>query len=564
MIEEITITNLGVIEKASLNLHSRMTALTGETGAGKTMALTSLYLLMGGKADISKIRAGADRAVVEGIFTLPLSSPALEIVQNAGGNIDVVAERATLVIARHLLREGRSRAYLGGVSVPISLLRELSTYLFTVHGQADQLRLKSKQQHLQALDDFAELAQNDVYRTYKNDWEAYQVAVLELETAKVNAENLGTEKLALRAFLQRVAEVEPEVAEDDELRIELARLENLENFRVGVLNALDALNGSEQQNGAIDLLAQASKELRHTADSDLQNLVADLEEAQNLSAEVTNQLAHSLGQLVADPERIDKIHERRAQLNALQRELGMDISAILEKVVQAKARLQKLADPQQYLQNLQQRADTAYTKLRASGEQVSVLRLAAGDKLSARVTAELQALAMKDAEFKVCFKPLAEPSANGLDEVEFYLCPHRGATFTPLAETASGGEISRIMLALEVTLAKNTLTEHTFIFDEIDAGIGGNTALSVGKRLAQLAVGAQVLVVTHLAQVAAYANSHIVVSKSSNELTTITDVYAVTEQKREKELARMLSGQEDLPVARAHAAELLNNVDITG
>lgn len=558
MIEEITIRNLGVIAQAHLDLRAGMTAITGETGAGKTMALTSLHLLLGGKADISKIRTGAEEAFVEGIFSVAPDSPAIEIVEKAGGEVEKTAEQAVIITARKLLRTGRSRAYAGGVSVPATLLAELAAELFTVHGQSDQMRLVKSSAHLFALDTYAGLKSKPVWQQYMQAWEEYLRLQQELKTAQTASNDIGSEKIALTALLERIEKVAPQVGEDEALKQEAMRLQNTEVLRSSLNNTRLLLDGNTGQLGALELLDKAASELEYTGDTEIGKMAAALRNTSESAAEILNQTGEILESLQADPQHLDEIYARRAELRDLQQELSMNIPEILAKKSKAEQRLASLADPQAYLDELTTRTNSQQELVEKYGQEISEIRQRQAQLLSKAVTAELQELAMKDARLEIAVQPV-HPNSTGCDSVEFLLMPHKGATPGPLSQIASGGELSRIMLALEVVLAgAQEIIDHTFIFDEIDAGIGGKAALAVGKRLAQLAEKSQVLVVTHLPQVASWAGCQIVVEKI-NPRAGITEVREVKGEAREKELARMLSGHSDSTAARIHAAELLKD-----
>lgn len=563
MIEEIRIRDLGVIEEASVTFSATMNAITGETGAGKTMALTSLSLLMGSKADTSRVRAGADVASVEGTFVVAETSPAVEIVRGAGGRVDIEDDQAIIIVSRQVPRTGRSRSYVGGQSVPLAILQELATHLVTVHGQADQLRLASAAAQRDALDRFGGPAVAHVRRTYDEQWAQYLSARDALAEYKERAEQAGTERLALEALVTRVDAVKPRLGEDEELKSLALRLDNIEALRDSMSVASAAL--SSDDTGALSLLDSAARELRRAsnADTELAEYADRLSAVAQEASEVANELGIKLASLDADPQRLNAIHARRAELNALQKELAMSIEQILERRVQADIRLAEIEDPAAHLERLESELAAAKRRLREAGEALSNARRRAGEELSARVNSELADLAMKDARFGVDMVERDVPGPHGIDDIMFVLAPYAGSDFLPLASTASGGEMSRIMLSLEVVLSADTAdADHTFIFDEVDAGIGGSTALNVGSRLARIGDTSQVIVVTHLAQVAAAADTHIVVNKNESAHTTVTDVRVLDADERERELARMLSGHADSEVARTHAAELLSGTDM--
>lgn len=566
MIEELHIRNLGVIEQADVSFATGMTALTGETGAGKTMALTSLSLLMGGKAESQRVRVGADKAIVEGTFVVASDSPAIDVVREAGGDVDLDGDTAVIYVARHVPPSGRSRAFVGGHAVPVSVLHELATHLVTVHGQADQIRLRSQSAQREALDAFGGAEITNALASYGDAWSAYTTAKEAYREFEANAKTLGQQRLALEALVARVDSVKPQAHEDQELKALAQRLDNVEEIRSALAHASFLLDGSENEAGATARIDEAASSLaKLTAhDPELQQLVEQLRDEAIVLADVSVEILNRLRGLDADPERLNQIHARRAELNSLQRDLAMSLEEIIEARAHASTKLASFKDPTAYRETLQRACDEAQNALRTAGKTLSDLREKAAQRLADSVNRELAELAMKDATFSIILDPLDAPSRHGMDDVSFRLSPHRGAAPMALGATASGGEMSRIMLALEVTLAgANPPADHTFIFDEIDAGIGGKTALSVGKRLADLGDRCQVITVTHLAQVAAYARQHIVVEKDSAKTGAVTDVRLLSTDERERELARMLSGHDELNAARTHAAELLQVTGVT-
>ncbi|WP_124054746.1 DNA repair protein RecN [Arcanobacterium ihumii] len=563
MIEELNIRDLGVIEEAHLLLDSGMTAITGETGAGKTMALTSLHLLMGGKADATKVRAGSEKAIVEGVFRVNRQSPAVSIIEEAGGEVETDGDTVSIIVSRHVHSKGRSRAFAGGASVPVTILQELAEYLVTVHGQSDQLRLALPVQHRIALDEFSGITGSALENDYNELWTEYIKINQELDEFRERAQEAGTERLALEALIHRIDATKPEIGEDEALRSESIRLENIEDLRLAISQTLFSLAGDETQKGALEHIDSSIHCLEKTDDEELIKLAQSLATASSITSEVVNQLG-LLGESVdADPDRLNQIHERRAELRAIQRELSMDITTMLRRREEADVQLAQLQDPQAQIEQLETDLRNIRNKLENCASKISELRKQSATRLEKEVTGELQNLFMKDARFIVKVEKTEELSKDGMDSIEFLLAPHQGMPPGKLSTTASGGELSRVMLALEVILSKTVSdSDHTFIFDEVDAGIGGKTALLIGERLSQLSAQSQVLVVTHLAQVAAYAAQHVVVDKESVKGVAVTQVRVMNSDERERELARMLSGHENSEAARTHAAELLRGVTV--
>ncbi len=564
MIEEIRIENLGVITRAQVGLGAGLTVLTGETGAGKTMVLTGLNLLLGGKADVGAVRAGQRAASVEGRIAVPGSSPVTERAVEAGAQLD---DDGTLVVLRTVAAEGRSRAFLGGRSVPQAVLSELADDLVTVHGQADQARLRSPGRQRQALDAFAGVEHARTLAEYRTAWAELARLDEEIDDLTTRAQDRAREAELLRLGLAEVERVDPQPGEDVELAAETERLAHAEDLRAAATGAHAALTGDDMGGGesAAVVAVDAARRLLDSAghhDPVLAELATRVAEVGYLLADVATDLSGYLQDLQADPLRLAAVQDRRAQLTQLTRSYGADVDAVLAWYDTAGRRLLELDGGGDRLAGLTARRAEVARTLDGLAERLTEGRRRAADALAGAVTEELAGLAMGGARLVVEVGSSA-PGPWGRDAVEMLLVPHAGAPPRPLGKGASGGELSRVMLAIEVALATSPESgahrPPTFVFDEVDAGVGGKAAVEVGRRLASLAADAQVLVVTHLAQVAAFADTHLVVTKGSaggSDTVTESDVRAVSGADRVAELARMLSGQ-DSEVARQHAAELL-------
>jgi DNA repair protein RecN (Recombination protein N) len=575
--EEITITDLGVITTAQVRLHPGLTVLTGETGAGKTMVLTGLDLLLGGKADPATVRTGAAAAVVEGRVLVPAGSPVLARAEEAGAALD---EDGGLLLVRTVAAAtdgapGRSRAHLGGRSVPQAVLGELAESLITVHGQQDQARLRSPARQREALDAFAGDAHAAVLAEYRTAWTARGELQARIEDLTGRRQELAREAELLRLGLAEVERVAPQPGEDAALAEEVERLSHAEDLRSAAAGARTALAGDDEagevEGSAAGVLEHARRLLDQAGEHDarLSALRDRVREAGYLLMDVTAELASYLQDLQADPLRLEAAQARRAELATLTRSYGEDVAAVLRWADEGARRLLAIDGGDERLAALTAERDALDATLADLAGRLGATRREAGERLAQTVSAELAGLAMAGAHLEVRVEEAPERGPHGGDLVEMLLVPHAGAPARPLGKGASGGELSRVMLALEVALATSPdAGEHrpgTFVFDEVDAGVGGRAATEVGRRLAALAQGAQVLVVTHLAQVAAFADRHLVVTKTragSAEVVTASDVREVEGEDRVRELARMLSGQDESDTARAHAAELLAAADV--
>jgi DNA repair protein RecN len=573
MIETISIENLGVIAQAELPLGPGLTALTGETGAGKTMVLTSLKLLLGSKADPAIVRAGTQRCVVEGAFALEEDAKCIQIAQEAGCEI----EDDLLLASRVVPATGRSRAHLGGRAVPASVLGQVGSRLVSIHGQADQLRLRTAAAQRRALDAVGGSEHEQLCRQYSSCYRAWNQARQDLETWREQALAREGEIAGLRHALEQLEALDPKPGEDQALAEEASRLENLDLLRSGAAQAANAISGDELNDdvaNVIALVSVARRSLENAADHDsrLASLMPRLNEVAALTSDLAMELTDYLADLDADPDRLAWVHERREQLRRGCLEIGglgqvfANVDELLAFGQHCAARLAQLDGPLDREAELAAEVERTGKELKTVAKRLSQARTKLAKLLSQQVSAELEGLMMRGAKLQVRLDPLEQPGPTGMEEVELLLRAHPGAAALPLEKGASGGELSRIMLALEVVLAQHTATKrHTFVFDEIDAGVGGRAAVEIGRRLAALARHHQVIVVTHLAQVAAWAQTQLVVVKqvgqASNEATT-TAVETVEGPERVRELARMLSGQSDSQTALRHAEELLEQANM--
>jgi DNA repair protein RecN (Recombination protein N) len=568
VIEEIRIRGLGVIDDAVLEPHAGFTAVTGETGAGKTMVLSGLALLLGGRADSAVVRG--DRTEVEGRVSSPPSA-VVDRVLDAGGDLD----EGAVVLARTVAAEGRSRAFLGGRSVPVAVLAELADDLVAVHGQSDQQRLLAPARQRAALDRFAGDAVAVPLAGYRSTYERLRSVEHELADITQHARERAQEADLLRHGLAEIDAVGPQPGEGEALAQESERLSYAEQLRVAAAAAHDALRTDDDASDALGLVAAARRSLDHERahDPELGRLADRLADAAAQLDDVAAELASYADQVDADPARLSVVQERRAALAALTRKYGATVDEVLAWALDAGERLVALDGDDGRVAALESERESLRETLSRSASEVTEARAAAGARLSAAVSAELADLAMPHARLGVALRHAESRDGldvaldggprrvafgpSGIDEVELLLTPHAGAPERPIAKGASGGELSRVMLAIEVVFAGSDPAP-TLVFDEVDAGVGGRAAVEVGRRLARLARTSQVLVVTHLPQVAAFADRHVVLEKSDDGRVTTSSLRAVVGDDRVRELARMLAGLEGSDHAAAHAQELLD------
>lgn len=559
MIEEIYIRDLGVIQEARLPFGAGLTVLTGETGAGKTMVLSALGLLLGERSETSAIRRGQDQAFVEGRWFLESQSQTLQSASEKLSDAGVAIIDGELIMNRSVSSEGRSRASVSGKAVPINVLAELGESLVVVHGQSDQIRLKSVNAQREALDQFAgNQSKLDTYQQHYSSWKSLSAKLSDLQQSK---EARALEAEQLRETYAELEKADPKPNEDIELAEKANRLTHIEELRMAASAAHESLS-SELNDGGVDaigLIGIARRSLENVSahDQALEQLAETLKQLGYQLNDAAAEISSYLDGLDEDTAKVlEIIQQRRAELTSLMRKYGPSLDEVIahrDFVSERLLQWDSSADQMGELEDMLAEELKATTK---SAAALSAARKTAAMDLAEQVSGELAALAMPGASLVVTVEESAEFGANGKDIISIQLSSFPGAEPRPLGKGASGGELSRIMLAIEVVLAK-TQSAPTFIFDEVDAGVGGAAAIEVGRRLAKLAKQAQVIVVTHLAQVASFADQHLRVLKTSDASFTATDVVALDQADRVNELARMLSGLPESESARTHAGELL-------
>ena len=555
MIEELQIRDLGVIQEATLSFHPGLTVLTGETGAGKTMVLTALGLLLGERSDAGSVRKGSSQTSVEGRWKLSTNHEVITRATDAGG----LVEDGELILARTVATDGKSRAIIGGRSAPIGLLSELGEQLVVVHGQADQIRLKSAVAQRSALDQFAGTEFAELLALYGKHFQSWTEAKEVLADIRTNQAGRLREAAELEESLDYLAKLSPKPNEDVELAEIANRLTHTEDLRVAATLAHEALaTETFDALDAIGLVGRARKALEAVIAKDpaLEAQVEVLREIGSNLNDVAANLSGYLAGLESDSGMtIDQVQERRSELNAAIKRFGGTLDGVIAFQTEGQQRLLALDSSTDRIGAIEQQVEELEMQARNLASKLSEARTKAAGELSKRVSEELAGLAMSGSKLHVKVETGESLTASGADSVSFLLESYSGAEPRPIGKGASGGELSRIMLALEVVLASSAETP-TFIFDEVDAGVGGATAIELGKRLAALAKNAQVIVVTHLAQVAAFGDRHLRVTKTSDAEFTASDVQVLDDQTRTEELARMLSGLSDSQAARENALEL--------
>jgi DNA repair protein RecN (Recombination protein N) len=569
VIEEISIRGLGVIGEATLPIGRGFTALTGETGAGKTMIVTALGLLLGERADTAAIRSGSSQAVVEGQWLVDATGSVANRVRDAGGDLDPVSgsDQAGLLLSRSISTEGRSRAAVGGRAAPVGVLNEIGQQLVVVHGQSDQIRLRSATAQREALDRFAGQDVTTVLGDYQAVYARWQSAQSELDLLIAERDRRSQEAEELRLAMEEIERVAPQRGEDVELTERADRLTNLEDLRLAAAQAQalvssqsNDVQSNDDTSDVIGLLDSARRQLDRVAEHDpsLEVIAKTLGEATFIVTEISSQLSTYLSDLDADGGReLETVQERRSELANLVRRFGPSLDDAIDYLDTGSIRLLELGNDSDRIEALRIEVEQDRARIVELAADLTRVRTRYAAELSASVTGELTALAMGGAAVTVEVEDRPDYSQTGKDQVSFLLRPHAGSDPRPLGRGASGGELSRVMLAIEVVIAASDPVP-TFIFDEVDAGVGGASATEIGRRLAMLAQSAQVIVVTHLAQVAAFANNHLSVVKDSDGMVTESSVRQLHGEERVAEMARLLSGLPDSESGLTHARELLD------
>jgi DNA repair protein RecN (Recombination protein N) len=560
MLTELQIRNLGVIEEATADFADGFTVVTGETGAGKTMVVTGLKLLSGARADAQRVRGGTDRASVDGVFCIdPVGSGAKSaaLVEEVGGYL----EDGEVVVSRSVNASGRSRAHLAGRTVAAGVLGEFTSRLLTIHGQSDQLQLTDPVRQLRSLDRYAGL--DDDRREYRGLRRHWAALARDLQERTSKRRELALEAETLRHALDRIDALDPQPQEDELLKEQISRLQDADDLRAAAVGALGHIDGADPESGeeaavpAAEALGLAASALHAVAGSDARfgELGDRLDAVAGELADISGDIGRALGD-VADPESLEGLLQRQQELREL-RTFAVDIDGVLAWRDESRKRLDSIDVSDDVLEDLRAQVGEAASAMVAAARKLASVRKKAADRFAAEVTEEIRGLQMA-ARFRVEVTTVAAPTAadcgpDGITTVEFQL--EQGGTANSLAATASGGELSRVMLALEVILAG---TGRTMVFDEVDSGVGGRAAVEIGRRLARLAVHNQVIVVTHLPQVAAFADAHVHVAKAAEDDggTVRSSVRTLDDAERVEELSRMLAGLES-DTGRAHAEELL-------
>jgi DNA repair protein RecN (Recombination protein N) len=563
-LEEIHIKNIGVITGAALEFSKGLTVLTGETGAGKTMVLTALNLVLGGKTESTLVRSGEDRLSASALFSIPKTR-----VSNFE-ELGLEVEEGTLTISRNVTKDGKSKAVASGVAVSASTLAEASAHLIEIHGQSSGLSITKGSRQRELLDRFAGESLNKTLSTYQQNLHEYTSIKSRINDLKKSVASRDEALAELELFSKTINKLSPKANEFKSIDDEISKLSSVEELRVAITFALSTLESDDS--GAITALGQAKKSLDAVKgkDSQVEKFSDEFNDAFFILADLMPNLTSYLESLEADPERLDQLQERKSELSIFVKKYGdssnldQSLLALIEKSKTVNAQLEDLSGGEECISALEKELGQIKKNLLTEAKSLSKIRNQVASKLADEVSTEMHSLSMPQTNLRI---EIASPdydaalkendfTAFGCDSVSMFLQTHLDGPLVSLARGASGGEMSRVMLALEVVIAASNPVG-TYIFDEVDAGVGGAAAIEVGRRLHALSKNAQVIVVTHLPQVAAWGDSHYVVEKSTDGTVVSSGVNRVDGDERVSEIARMLAGLQESSSAKEHASELL-------
>jgi DNA repair protein RecN (Recombination protein N) len=565
-LEEINIRGLGVIDKALVEFSPGLNVITGETGAGKTMVLTALTLVLGGKTDSDLIRNGSERLSVSGTFSLGADNSGK--IRALCEDHDIEVSDSSIILARSVSRDGKSRGLISGTSTTATTMSLLGSEFIEIHGQHGNLVLTkpNKQREILDLSGGRVISEKlEKYRSLLSHYLEQKRAITELRKALADRDR---EIESLRDLSQEAERLRPKLNEFLELDSVISRLESVEDLRVASSGAQQVL--SDEELGALNSLHQLKRFLSSAKgkDSDLDAITERANDALFSLIDLSTDLDRYVTGLSADPQALENALTRRAMLSTFIKKYAQStdkneaLNEVIDHAARAQQRIKDLTGGDDRIRQLESEAQKTRLDLVASANVLTVERQKCARDLSSKVTSELHALSMPKATFSIKVETSESSddknfSQSGLDEVAMVFSSHNDGSLLPISKAASGGELSRLMLALEVVIAEQ-YPLGTYVFDEVDAGVGGKAALEVGRRLRKLANTSQVIVVTHLPQVALWADNHIVVEKDDSGTVTESTIRRISDSDREREIARMLSGVDGSEHAQEHARELLN------
>lgn len=557
MLEQINISNLGIIKEASLSFNNGLTAITGETGAGKTMVLSALHLLLGKRANSNMVGKYSNQLSVEGCWDINNENLIKEIEETGA-----IIEEGQVFINRTIKENSKSRSVIGGKSTPTTVLGAIGGKLVNIHGQSDQTRLKSKTAQKDALDKYAGEPFQKALKEYIKVYKEWKKQKEHIEDIKQNSAARKREINNLKSFIDEFDKVDPYENEFEEIEKKINSLSNVDAIRNSMCEGQESVSPSDSELPQVsDQISMLISSLSKVSQYD-----SVIEEIQAKAAKINDDFDDLISEIESYIENIDEdsieqlyiAQERELELKKFIKKYGDTLDEIIDQKNEAEKELEELEQYNQPVEDLEEEFIKTSKKLQEKSDKLTEIRTKTAIKMEKNVNKELLGLSMSGSSLKIIVSQIDSPSSTGQDEIEFGMISKGSAKINQISKSASGGELSRIMLAIEVVLA-DTKNIGTFIFDEVDSGVGGETAIEIGKRLAQLSKDAQVIVVTHLPQVAAYADHFLQVTKTVEENETLTTVKELNNEEKINELTRMLSGMSDSSSGKAHAKELFEH-----
>lgn len=568
MIDKLYIKNYLIIKEAEVEFSKGLNILTGETGAGKSIILDALSMILGERADFSLIRKGESKLVIEGGFDFKENKAVHKFLKKR----DLDINEGYVIIRRELNEKGVSRNFINDTPIQLSDLKDFGDIIIDIHSQNEHQSLLKKETHLLILDNF--IGENKNYKSYREEYENYRVLVKQYEELINKKETLKEKKDILEFQLKEINNVNPQAGEEEDLENELSKLENVEDISLNVDNSLRILY--EDEHGAFSSLSQALKELRNAAgyDGDFSKLVEDLESSYVNIKEAADFLNNYKSSINFDPIRIEQIRDRLGSLNFLKKKYNLSLEELLKKSEELTNELNLSENYDYELEQLCKKVNLTKESIYHKAVELSKLRQNSSKSLEKNVNTYLHEVGLESAEFKVNFK-IAESfevnnftvqvegknvvlSGRGIDDVEFLVKTNKGMDYSPLRKTASGGEVSRVMLAIKASLSGRDNVP-VLVFDEIDAGISGRIAGKVGKVMKELAKEHQIIAITHLPQIAAVSDRHFYIEKIEEKGHTVTSISALTDEEKINEVAKLISGEKVTESSLKSAKELISN-----
>lgn len=553
MLSELSIKNFAIIETLSISFEKGLTVLTGETGAGKSIIIDAIHLLVGGRGSSDFVRHGEDRAEIEGLFLLEKSShPVIPKAQELGIEI----EDDMVVLRREITKSGKSVCRINGKLVTISILREIGGSLVDIHGQHEHQELMDESRHLSLLDQFGNKEVSTVLSEYGQVYEEYEQALRRLKNLNEN-EQQTAQKVDLYQFqLNEIEQAHLQIDEDEVLFEEKKRLSNFERIYEAVQASYSALKGEQK---GLDWISLVMGQMEDAAElnPEYKELAESISNSYYMLEEAAATLRGELDQLEFDPGRLNEIENRLNEINGLKRKYGQSISGILEYGAKIEEELETLLNKESHIDKLKKEISSLKKDLLIEGKELTTLRKRLAQNLTESIHRELKELYMQKTVFEVKIDSgESQISKTGMDGVEFYISTNPGEPLKPLSKIASGGELSRIMLALKSIFSKHQEIT-SIIFDEVDTGVSGRVAQAIAEKIYKVSIDSQVLCISHLPQVAAMADTHLFIEKETQNGRTRTRVKELNEDGKIKEIGRMISGVEITDITKEHAKELL-------